>query len=665
MNPSSSNASNSAQNCSSAIANDPVHDLPPYLLEKGWRKFWSKREKRPYFFNKLTNESLWEMPPPNAVGNCDPIRDPLGIQSPLPSSPHTPEPITSNHQPQWPLRVVEKRPSQDECGSALPAKKLVFSGPCGPWDLEISTNVGIWERPGILMQHIHPDIEIVRTSYLTKLRNQYYELCHSRENIEAPKDSFIRWLMERKVVDKGLDPLLPSNCFPEVSRSMYNEIMNDIPVRLTRPKFCAEARKQLAKYAEAAKKMIESRNASPESRKIVKWSVEEAFQFIRGTLNATFDDYEERLIHLRSQCQPQLVEAAKKSVEGICSKIYHLSCEYAKKVREQEVELMKKENIQEIHGPLRIQNPKKVYCSPIHLAHNCPKLPLVHFIVDKEIVLIRYKDEILRIRSLYLQKLEHLYRWNCLEDKKLEYFMCRVWCLLKRYHAFISLSSADAFSTQLSLPASVFECLHKNFDVTFECFASPLNCYFRQYCSAFPDTDAYFGSRGSILNFFPISGSFQAFPPYSEDLFEATIDHFERVLSNSEDALSFILFLQEYKEHSPRAPLKLESSRFKRKQLTIEALDYDLRSGYQHVCDPNQVLLKSPVSLMIIFLQNDAGFLRWGPTPQRIDALLESFKPVKEIMKDREITLLSPPPTPQSLPPSGGGNSSQTSETTS
>ena len=46
------------------------------------------------------------------------------------------------------------------------------------------------------------------------------------------------------------------------------------------------------------------------------------------------------------------------------------------------------------------------------------------------------------------------------------------------------------------MPVTVLECLHKNFGVSFECFASPLNCYFRQYCSAFPDIDSYFGSRG-------------------------------------------------------------------------------------------------------------------------------------------------------------------------
>ena len=27
-------------------------DMPPELLQQGWRKYWSKRENRPYFFNR-------------------------------------------------------------------------------------------------------------------------------------------------------------------------------------------------------------------------------------------------------------------------------------------------------------------------------------------------------------------------------------------------------------------------------------------------------------------------------------------------------------------------------------------------------------------------------------------------------------------------------------
>ena len=77
-------------------------------------------------------------------------------------------------------------------------------------------------------------------------------------------------MLERKVIDQGKDPLFPAYCFPEVSMAMYREIMNDIPMKLVRPKYTGEARKQLSKYCEAARKMIETRGTSSEGRKIVK-----------------------------------------------------------------------------------------------------------------------------------------------------------------------------------------------------------------------------------------------------------------------------------------------------------------------------------------------------------------------------------------------------------
>lgn len=41
------------------------------------------------------------------------------------------------------------------------------------------------------------------------------------------------------------------------------------------------------------------RNASPESRKVVKWNAEETFQWLRRTVGATYDDFQERLTHLK------------------------------------------------------------------------------------------------------------------------------------------------------------------------------------------------------------------------------------------------------------------------------------------------------------------------------------------------------------------------------
>lgn len=164
----------------------PEHDLPFELIQQGWRKFWSKRENRPYFWNKMTGESLWEIPV--LKPQFDPITDPLGICAPGP-----PTNITNG-----PLPVAKRRISEDISGPQI--KKFVLAG---PWDLDVPTNVIIFERAPCNYMHSHPEIEVYRCSLLTKLRQCYQELCHSRESIDAPKDSFNRWLMERKVVDIG------------------------------------------------------------------------------------------------------------------------------------------------------------------------------------------------------------------------------------------------------------------------------------------------------------------------------------------------------------------------------------------------------------------------------------------------------------------------------
>ena len=42
--------------------NPHVYDLPPALIEKGWRKWWSQRLNRHYYYNKFSNESVWDEP---------------------------------------------------------------------------------------------------------------------------------------------------------------------------------------------------------------------------------------------------------------------------------------------------------------------------------------------------------------------------------------------------------------------------------------------------------------------------------------------------------------------------------------------------------------------------------------------------------------------------
>lgn len=283
-------------------------ELHPDLVLQGWRKCWSKRENRHYFWNKSSGESLWEMP-----RNFDPLTDPLGICS-------GGAPAASPHS-----AAVKRRPSEDAGGGGVgggpPMKRFILAG---PWDLEVGSNVIIVERPPTLYPHPYPEIEAMRAAYTIKLIKIYEDLCSRRENINAPRESFSRWLMERKVIDRGFDPLLPSLCHPEISPSMYREIMNDIPLKIVKPKFTGDARKQLSKYAEAAKNLIEIRSAPAESKKVVKWNAEETFQWLRRTVGASYEDFQDRLAHLKRQCEPHLIATVKGSVEQLCSKIYHL-----------------------------------------------------------------------------------------------------------------------------------------------------------------------------------------------------------------------------------------------------------------------------------------------------------------------------------------------------
>lgn len=61
--------------------------------------------------------------------------------------------------------------------------------------------------------------------------------------------------------------------------------------------------------------------------------------------SASSSHLQDRLEHLRKQCGPHVSAAAKDSVEGICSKIYHISLEYVKRIREKHLAILKEHSI--------------------------------------------------------------------------------------------------------------------------------------------------------------------------------------------------------------------------------------------------------------------------------------------------------------------------------
>lgn len=101
-----------------------------------------------------------------------------------------------------------------------------------------------------------------------------------------------------------------------------------------------------------------------------------------------------------------------------------------------------------------------------------------------------------------------------------------------------------------------------------ECFASPLNCRFAPFCSAFPDTDAAFGSAGSFLDFKPHSGSFEANPPFESELFLASVRYIEALLGRGEAGpLSFAVVCPGWEDMEAWAAM--DASLFLRRKIVI------------------------------------------------------------------------------------------------
>uniref|UniRef100_A0AAQ5YNB3 mRNA (2'-O-methyladenosine-N(6)-)-methyltransferase n=1 Tax=Amphiprion ocellaris TaxID=80972 RepID=A0AAQ5YNB3_AMPOC len=631
-------------------------ELPDELVQAGWSKCWSRRENRPYYFNRFTNQSLWEVP---VLGQHDVISDPLGLNA-APAEggdsnlgngqrkrrsseeqgvgPNSFKRTKVNvkaavEQPTTP--ISPSTPGVKPWSSAPEDKQAQSATPTTPspmfvvlfriyWDLDIQTNAVIREHAPAAHLPPHPEIELQRAQLVTKLRQHYHELCHQREGIDPPRESFNRWLLERKVIDKGQDPLLPSDCEPVISPSMFREVMNDIPIRLSRIKYKEEARKLLFKYAEAAKKMIDSRNASPESRKVVKWNAEDTMSWLRRDHSASKEDYMDRLEHLRQQCGPHVAAVAKDSVEGICSKIYQLSAEYSRRLRQTHLSLLQDPPTEACASP---PQSRLVYCYPVRLSVPSPPLPRVELHFENDVACLRFRGEMVKVNRGHFSKLELLYRYSCIDDPRFEKFLSRVWCLLKRYQVMFGSGANEGTGLQGALPVSVFEALNRQFGVSFECFASPLNCYYKQFCSAFPDIDGFFGSRGPFLSFCPVSGSFEANPPFCEELMDAMVTHFEDLLDQSSEPLSFIVFVPEWRDPVTPALTRMEASRFLRHQLSVPAYEHEYRSGSQHICKRDEMYYRAVHGTAVLFLQNDAGFVKWAPTPERLAELTAAYRP--------------------------------------
>ncbi len=136
-----------------------------------------------------------------------------------------------------------------------------------------------------------------------------------------------------------------------------------------------------------------------------------------------------------------------------------------------------------------------------------------------------YDKKLLKLNHSHKEKLDNLY--DKYSNQKEENKNISIYRLLLRYHTLFG------HGMQCALPQQVFTTLKKYLNTSFEGFASPLNCRYAPFCSAFHDTDKDFGSFGSFFDvfrdeicfkrYFPYGGSFEFNPPFIETIMEKMV----------------------------------------------------------------------------------------------------------------------------------------------
>lgn len=120
-----------------------------------------------------------------------------------------------------------------------------------------------------------------------------------------------------------------------------------------------------------------------------------------------------------------------------------------------------------------------------------------------------------------------------------QYYTILLCCLL-RYTSFGS--GANQFVVDITYKKQL-----KKFGFNFECFASSLNHYYDNYCSAFYDIEQYFGSLGSFMALKIIRGMYMCNPPYDNNLLVKMYSKVKSAL-NSKAPVVFIMSIPKWKD---------------------------------------------------------------------------------------------------------------------
>jgi len=235
----------------------------------------------------------------------------------------------------------------------------------------------------------------------------------------------------------------------------------------------------------------------------------------------------------------------------------------------------------------------------------------------------------------HIEKLRALYTSATGAASNSKHFTEAAYCVLARYLASQG-GVTSAGGHQAAMHKECFEALQHDFGVQMELFASPLNCYFDRYCSAFPDTDGVFGSVGTffewsakVLDALPgqfSDGSYQCNPPFIPEVIFGATDRFEAMIQRANDEgklMQFIIVMPHWKDDP--AWQRVKACKFCVRRVHLKAAEHGFFEGAQHVREG--LYRSSSIASDLFFLQSEAAQAKWSVTDSRLRKLKQAFLP--------------------------------------
>lgn len=225
-------------------------------------------------------------------------------------------------------------------------------------------------------------------------------------------------------------------------------------------------------------------------------------------------------------------------------------------------------------------------------------------------------DHFAKLREMYARKHKLEGDGSKMAPKDQRQFESALFSLLLRY------DSLDGGGFQAALNEECFDVLLKEFDCKMECFASPLNCRYSRFCSAFLDTDVAFGSVGSFFDFSPRSGCFEANPPFIPKVIKRMADHMTALLNAADGPLAFIVIIPAWQD--TEGWQQLNASRFNQQHLLIPQKQHGYCEGKQQIRKTRWRIASFDTS--VFFWQNSKATNKWPVTEKKLESLKLAFK---------------------------------------